>query len=326
MATKTIKLKGQRITYAGRLRSTSFTGAFQRELRDQGAEFTGTISDKLTLFVEGSRAGAKKIKAITRGATIVSEAQFAQLVEEGELTIETRTGIDRDLDVDEVLGEVRSLLAMPAQNASWSALIEIVDRCDEAQLAGLVHYMSPQIEAWGARKLWSTSPENPIFKAFYPKYWVTGMPHAHLCVAPPLWMLEALRDEPSERHKLARALNLEGMQLNGGLAMRILDHPCWTGIRGLNLGIQNTYSKSFWGDLAAHPMAQGIEELWMDVYPVGIFDGERADTSIFPALKLLRCRFPQVRYRTDSSPEALNYMREESGWIREDVLIKEMSY
>lgn len=326
MAKKTIKLKGQRITYAGRLRSTNFNGAFQRELRDQGAEFTGTISDKLTLFVEGSRAGAKKIKAMTRGATVVSEAQFAQLVDEGELTIETRTDIDRDLDVDEVLGEVRSILARPAQNASWSALIELVDRCDEAQLPKLVHYMSPQLAEWGARKPWFTSPDNPLFKSFYPKYWVTGMLHAHLCVAPPLWMLEALRDEPSERHKLARALNLEGMQLNSGLAMRILDHSSWTGIRGLNLGIQNKFSKTFWRDLAAHPISQGIEELWMDVYPVGLFDGERADTSIFPALKLLKCRFPQIRYRTDSSPEALKYMREESGWIREDVLIKPMSH
>lgn len=326
MAKKTITLKGQHITYGGRLLRVKWDVALEAKVKAKGGELTGTISDKLTLFVAGTRAGSKQTKAITRGATAIDEAQFEELLEHGEIEIETRVGVERDLDLNQVLGEVRSLLAAPAQNASWSALLDILERCDEDHLTTLVNYIAPQINAWGARKKWSTSQENPLFGAFYPAYWVTGLPQAHMCVAPPLWMLEALREECSVRHQLARALNFEGMKLHSGLAKRILDHPEWRNIRALNLGIQNTYAPGFFITLMEHPLMQHVEELWMDHDPVGLFGDQKVDDTIFPALKLLRCRFPQVRYTTDSSPEALRKMREESGWIGEDVVINAMTY
>ncbi len=326
MAFKTIALEGQTVTYGGRLLHLEWGYKLEQQIKAAGGEPYHQISDKLTLFIDGHRAGSKKIKAMTRGAIILSEEQFLELLEQGSLEIETRPGVERDLDLNAVMGEVRSLLEAAAQNASWTALASLLDRCDEDHLPALVHYIEPHLETWGRRKRWHTSEKNPLFTYFYPKYWITGIPQAHMCVAPPGWLLEALREEPSARHKLARALNLEGMQLNSGLAKRILGHSCWNEILALNLGVQNKYAPGFFTWLIEQPIAQQLEELWVDHDPVGLFGKREVDTSLFPNLKLLKCRAPMVRYRPDTGPEAFERIREQSGWIGPDVRIMELKY
>ncbi len=327
MSVRKISAEGQVFAMAGRLTKFKSYNTILRKVAANNATMERSISEKVTVLVAGVRPGSKATQAMTRGALIITEAQFVELLEHGEVEIQTRE-VEKDLNLEKVIGELRSILSQPAISSAWTAIVEMLEKCDEDRLPEVVAYLSHQLTDWGRDVRWKIKKDHALFKDFAPAYWTTSNPTTQLCVAPPIWMLEALRGDMSERHKLARALNLEGLKLNGGLGKKLLEHEGWQDIRALVLGIQNRFSKGFYTYLAQSDIMQTIEELWVYQYtPSEIFMGVELNEDSFPMLKRVVCNVSYPHDKNKASREAfLTKMRDETPWISSEVKIEPWSF
>ncbi len=317
-----LKIQAHRQVFStgGRLTKFKSHKAMLRKVAANHAKLEKDFSDKVTVFVAGVRAGSKIIPAMTHGVVVITEDQFVELLEQGEIEIQTRE-VEKNLDLESMIGDLRSLLSQPATTAAWTTLVGMLEKCDEDRLPEVVAYLSHQLADWGQDVRWKIRKNNALIKDFVPPQWTRSTPTTQLCVAPPLWLIEALRGQVSERHKLVRALNLEGLQLDGDLGLTLIQHEGWHDIRALVLGGTNTFSREFYTYLAQSDMMQTLEELWVCQYtPAETFAGENLNEDSFPMLRRVVVDAPYHDYPgEDARTEFLTTVKDETPWISSAV-------
>jgi hypothetical protein len=259
--TQTITLKGAKIAGAGRFTSGSWW-SYEQKIAEGGGEVVKVISDKLTCFVAGGQAGAKAGRAAARGVPILTEAQLKTLLKAGKLTLKEEEATKQTFD--ESVAELRGIFGAAPTSPGWTRCLEIVEACDPERLDDLISYVEPFIDGWDALPMprWEPPKEHALM-ANAPIRWRRGNPDDELRVAPPAWLYELFQGRYSAKHAIVRALNMEGLMLNGGLGEAMIKSPHLRGIRFIGLGSKTTLPTSFYVALGTSALCEELVELWL---------------------------------------------------------------
>jgi hypothetical protein len=263
MPIRRVELEGAVITYGGRLNKILWGDAI-KQIRGGGGKISEQISAKLTCFVAGSGAGSKVTKARARGVPIINEAQLIELLTKGFVEWEEVDPFATKATFDECIAELRAIFNATPSSEGWTRCLEIVEGCDPERIEDLLSYATPFVAAWDGAEMgkWEPPDKHPLLTNI-PKYWREGLPEDEVRAAPPCWLFEIIRGKHHPKHALARVLNLEGLKLNGSLGSNVLSNPHLHNLRVLNLGIQNTFSISFYKELRTSELMRTVCELWL---------------------------------------------------------------
>lgn len=270
-----IELKGAKVALAGR-----FTGwGYERKIEEGGGEVTNVISARLTCLVAGLRAGSKAARAAARGVPIITEAQLAALLKHGALTLKEEDAPRQRFD--EAVAELRGIFGAAPTSEGWTRCVEILEACDPERLDDLVSYAEPFVDAWDTSVMprWE-APKGHALLQNMPTGWSRGNPDREVRVAPPAWLYELLQGRYSAKHAVIRALNLEGLKLNGALGESLLASPHLRGLRFVGLGSKARLPASFYRALVQSASVGGVRELWLDSRDPGLDEAWRGDEAI----------------------------------------------
>ncbi len=258
-----LELKGALIAYGGRLNKVDW-GYAERRIRERGGQTSDAISARLTCFVAGTQAQSKITRARARGVPIITEAQLATLLEDGVLEWEEAPAFEATTTFDESVAELRAIFNAAPTSSAWTRCLEIVEGCDPERLEDLITYAQSFITAWDRAEMgkWSPPDKHPLLTNA-PKYWASGLPADELRVAPPLWLFDIAQGRAHPKHALARALNLEGVKLNGTLGENVLNNKHLRHLRWLNLGVQNPLPAKFFRAMRTSELMRTVRELWL---------------------------------------------------------------
>ena len=185
MTTQSIELEGLSVARTGEFVRPEVIEALDR-LGDFGAQLV-KISRRMELLVVGDRGYSKQPeKAHRKGIPIVTEQQFASLLEHGSLEYDADEAEHLILHVRQgprVFGEVRSILNQPSAYRSWGHLCTLLDQCEAPEQEMLVDYIAQQMVQW--------SEEQRL-----------------ACIAPLIWLEQLERRERAPKFRLIRALDL----------------------------------------------------------------------------------------------------------------------
>lgn len=262
MATKRIHFKDSRYRIGGRL---SDFYQLERKLEKWGAENISTTVTTPDFVLIGPACGSKESKALAAGLPILYSSQLLEALENGYFDYET-TFIEEDLDLDHTIAELRGLFAQAPSSKSWTTCLELIERCPDAQIEPVLHYISQGMARWPEKERaisWEPDTKHELLKGVH-NLWRKSCPPDELCVAPPLWMYELLNKEVirHDKFKLVRALNCESMRLNQYSFKRLLTHPDLEHVKIINLGSRNNCSSSFLEKLSDFDVARKAEEIW----------------------------------------------------------------
>lgn len=225
---------------------------YVRELLEQGGGGVArTFNRKVGALVLGDNDhnSMTEYEAQTRGVPILRERELGELLEHGvvEIGFETPSAPGGDSAFDELLGETRSVLALPPTAERWGELVELIDRCEPARLDVLVDYISDHVDSWSAR---------------------TQL----LCAPPNSWIVAMARGEDSPAFRLLRRMDLSMSEVNTTgfkkiVALESLEHVRW-----LDMSSRKALTKTAFRALAKSPMASNLEHLML-----GDIDFEQAN-------------------------------------------------
>ena len=288
MATRRVELQGAVITYGGRLNKIQWADAMRRIIAG-GGQPSHTISAALTCFVAGTKAQSKITKARARGVPVITEAQLLSLLEDGFVSWEEEDPFETKQSFDTSVAELRAIFAAAPTSSAWTRCLTVIEGCDEARVEELVAYTQHFITRWDDARMekWRPPADHPLM-ANAPKYWAKNLPKDELRVAPPLWVFELISGRHHAKHALARALNLEGMRLNGAHGAHILASPHLHQLRFVNLGTQNSYSLGFFRELRTSELMRPVRELWIGSGMNHLREAWADPEHTFDALRLCR--------------------------------------
>ncbi len=261
----TISLKGSTFYVAG-----SFTGRLksmvEQHIKDGGGTLSEHINSSVTALIAGHSCHNSINKALSREIPILSQQQLDILLRDGTIDHEPSKPIDAELDIAEVIAELRSLFDGPPSSDTWSSLLMLLEQCNTEQQEALVHYITPFVARWDDmdRPTWAPLPDHPLMTGGHKTLWVQGLPEQALRVAPPLWLTEMLRGVYHPKHALARVINVHQMRTNGSRLIKLLQNPYLTKMTTLVLGMKNSYSKSFFEVLRDHDNVRSLTHLYLD--------------------------------------------------------------
>ncbi len=110
------------------------TGCFEHNIGSLIYDAGGTydrLQASTDFLIVGKSAGSKYIKAKSLGVTILTEQEFLDYLNGGELPSQEV----EVLPAQQLLGEVRSVLQHEPSSKVWHQLVDLVDRCDPENVA-----------------------------------------------------------------------------------------------------------------------------------------------------------------------------------------------
>ena len=141
-----LELNGAVCVLTGRMKSMTKAEATQR-LRAAGARVTSSVSAKTDFVVVAEQWTNVHTSAKAMGLPVLSEAQLAALLDNQEIDVEA-PGESADRSINELLGEVRSIMQGTPNTEMWHALIKVLDACQERDVHLLTEYIDGYIARW----------------------------------------------------------------------------------------------------------------------------------------------------------------------------------
>lgn len=248
-----------------------FVGRFPKQTSHELAERFNTLGGKeawglqYTEFIisSGKQAGNKESRARARGIPVLTYEQAVQLADEGYIDLE-EGAIAQDLNLDEVIAELRGIFGEAPSSKGWTRCLELVERCDAEQSEPVLHYIEGHIAAWAnaARIAWRPPHTHPLLMGVL-ETWPNACFPDELRVAPPAWVQEMAQKKYAPKHALIRALNLDDLGLNTVLLNRIFKNPYLTQLTHLNMGLGIYPTPRFYETFSKHKSLQSLEVLWL---------------------------------------------------------------
>jgi len=266
---KTLTVSGSTFAFGGRFYKIDDWTDVREQVEAQGGAFSQNITKRVTCFVEGTGAGSKTDRARMRGATIIDEDQFIELVEEGSLEVDDSGPIDQDFDLGAAVSELRGAFDGPPSSEAWTRVLDTVERCDEERMPMLLEYIGSFIDRWNDKEMtkWEPDLSAPIM-SFTPRDWTVRLFADELRVAPPMWVVDMANKRYHAKHVVPRALNLHNMRLNGTLGSNILDNPHLGPLTHLDLGWSNRYSVGFYDKMR---LSEAMRHVRILIIPGSLF-------------------------------------------------------
>ena len=236
-----IALEGTTFCVAGTFDKYENTRGIEELLRKGGAEVMKSMGLKVEALVYGSGYTTKLAAAEGRGLPVLREADLDALLLGGavEVDFELPTVEGGAASIDELLGEVRGVLAQAPSPALWGRIVELVNQCELDQAGPLVDYVDGHIERW---------PERAQSR----------------CLAPRAWTLAMLQGQDTPAYGLVRCVDLSGMHVNTTAFKKLLGCAHLTRLTSLGLSTHDPLTKTAYKALARNPRFQAIEELALD--------------------------------------------------------------
>ncbi|MEM1348115.1 MAG: hypothetical protein AAGI01_06150 [Myxococcota bacterium] len=304
---KILTVSGNTFTYGGRLYKIKWPDA-RDQIIAQGGEVSANITKHVDCFVEGAGAGSKTDRARMRGATIIDEVQFLELLEQGSLEVDDSGPIDQDFDLGAAVAELRGAFDGPPTSAAWTSVLDTIERCDAERMPMLLEYVGSFIKRWDDKKMSSWEPDRsaPIM-SFTPRHWELGLFEDELRVAPPMWVVDMANKRYHAKHVVPRALNLYNMRLNGTLGSNVLGNPHLGPLTHLDLGWSNRYSGGFYDTLRTSEVMRRVRVLVIpgSVFTLGHKEGLRGE-------------------HTFESLERVTFVDYDAGWRRDQWLVDQL--
>ncbi len=267
-----IELEGTTFCVTGNFDNHQNTRTVEAALRAAGGKTMKSMGLKVEALVFGGGYTQKTQTARDRGIPILREAELDRLLAEGsvEIDFEPPTVEGGEASVDELLGEVRGVLAEAPGPALWLKIVALVNQCDPEQVGPLVDYVNGHIEHWPAHQ-------------------------ATLCVAPKEWIVTMIQGQDTPAYGLVRRLNLSDVAVNTTGFKKLLGCVSLDALTSVDVAVEKKLTKTAFKALAAHARFASLDEL-----VVGFFDEGCAQALDVPAsLTALGC-YPDVYWRVDA--------------------------
>ena len=269
-----IELEGTTFCVTGNFDNHQNTRTVEAALRAAGAKTVKSMGLKVEVLVLGTRSLPRQTQiAKDRGIPILRETELDTLLAKGsvEIDFEPPSVEDGDASIDELLGEVRGVLAEAPSPALWGQIVALVNQCDPDQLNPLVDYINGHIEHWPAHQ-------------------------TMLCVAPRAWAAAMLRGQDTPAYRLVRRLDLSDVAVNTTTFKKVLGCASLNAVESMDLATEKKLTKTAFKTLMAHPLMGSLDEL-----VVGIFDEGCAQTLDVPSsLTSLGC-YPTPQWRVPAA-------------------------
>jgi hypothetical protein len=257
----------------------------ERSIREGGGKVAAKVTKSVDVVVMGNGpAKAAAAKTAELGLQTIDGDQLLTLLRDGRLDL--TGGADGAEDFADVVGELRSALALPPSPETWNRVVAAIDACAEDELEQAVEYARGQLARWpiDARKArWAsmTQWEHPDGGRY-----IDG----DMRVAPAHWVAQMLQGEYSPKHSLASALTLHGHKANATQAKKALANPYLAdSLRALDMGRMNKFTKGLFKAIAQSPNLGALESL--NYFPrVPGAGALLASQTSMPNLKTLRIR------------------------------------
>lgn len=244
-----------------------------------GARYAAAPNKTATLALIGARASDKKIdQAQALGILCLYDEDIITLLRDGELEYEAPQAETRSLD--ELLGDVRSILAKPHSHAQWAALCEQVDQCAPEHQEALITYIEAQLSRW---------PEVVPVDERMMDGGIWDLAAGCLRYMPGTWLTEALRGESHEKFRLCKGLTFNVATLNNAAALPVFNNPAIGHLEIFDVGSASsvTIKKSnFYKAMASAKHMGNVHTLVLTDAPAGALKALHGATSM-PKLRAI---------------------------------------
>ena len=208
-----------------------------------GGKVMKSMGQKVQVLVYGSGYTRKTETANDRGLPIIREADLDALLEQGwvEIDFETPTMEGGSSSVDELLGEVRSVIAKPASRRLWRELVGLIDQCDVEQVGPLVDYIEDHLDRW---------PEELQLHRAPTRDWIASMS----------------RGEDSPAYRLIKRLDLGEVDLNSTGFKKILSCKSISNATLLDIAVDKKLTKTAFRALSQSEHFASLEQLTLGYF------------------------------------------------------------
>jgi hypothetical protein len=241
-----IDIEGTTFCVSGNFQNFQNTRTVEAKLKAQGGKTSKSMGVKTQVLIAGSGWVPKRDDATDRGLPVLDEKELTKLLEDGSIEIDfSPPGAEvGDANLDELLGEVRGLLAQPPSSKLWNALVEVLDQCQRDQTDALITYVQDHISRWSTRE-------------------------KLLCVSPHHWQVNMANGIESPLYTLVHRLDLNKANLKSNDVKRMLALEHLGNVRYLDLAVDKKLTKTVFRQLAKDRKFADVEHL-----NLGFFDVE----------------------------------------------------
>lgn len=231
-------LSGLGVEYSGTFGDLDRSDLADR-LRLLGATFTNGVNTKTKLLIAGRRASSSKInKARLSGIDIIEDREQLDALLAGtpldEVLAMNEEEVIEKQDLDEVIANIRHIVAEGPTRETWEKLVEVFDATNEEDLDPLLDYVLPYIEEWPWNRRVSS-------------YWAM---HGGDDLRAPneAWTEQLFTGKDSKKFRAIRSLQLSSKKLVGKVAVKLFESEHLDNVRSLDIGnnkIPGTFFKQW---------------------------------------------------------------------------------
>lgn len=204
MSVEEIAIKGKVVTWAGKLKGYARKDSLPERISELGGTPAKSANAKVDIMLQGGRAADRLVQAARAfGCVILDAEQSLEVLEEGVVARDTTA---RGATLDELIGELRGLLAQPASNQTWDAILGVVESCHRDQEQALVDFLEPQLARWHDHHVsQSADGEDHVSGQLF--YHMEDVEYGDLRHMPMRWYAEMLGGATSPKYSLPRVIH-----------------------------------------------------------------------------------------------------------------------
>lgn len=227
-----VQLEGKVFVFTGKLTKMTRREAHSL-ITSKGASIGKSVGTKTDYVIVGERPSGKYIKAKNMGIPILTEDDFKALME-GDTVEVNDIGAAGDRSIDELLGELRSVMDGAPSAPMWEAIVRLVDACREEDVVTLTNYVNGYIQRWSEASM--KGQTGAAFDAGFDGkriqsvWWYRSKlkgagVNGELRVAPEAWVGQMTQGAESAKFELVRALDFHASEANMTSLKKVIEHP-----------------------------------------------------------------------------------------------------
>lgn len=243
-----IQLQGTRFYVDGQFQHFYTLVSIKRAITEAGGRYTESLN-AIEVFVENPSSKQSYVHGLMLklNRPIIDEQQLLQLLEDGELEIDFVPASERkgEVQIDRLLGEVRSTLSQQPGFDTWAQLVTWMDACTPEHAPMLMEYIRPHLQSWHVRD-------------------------QALCLAPPHWAAAMMQGGDSAFYELIKWLDLSRLQITCTVVGKLLKHQRLKRLRRLDLPGHVVLNKTLGKMLVRGELLQDLEVLGLGLIKPGV--------------------------------------------------------
>ena len=263
-----VQLEGKVFVFTGKLTKMTRHEA-QSLIASKGARIGKSVGTKTDYVIVGERPSGKYIKAKNMGIPILSEDDFKALMEGDEVEVED-IGAAGDRSIDELLGELRSVMDGAPSAPMWEAIVRLVDECREEDVATLTNYVNGYIQRWSEESM--KGQKGAAFDAGFDGKRIQGSwwyrsklkgagVNGELRVAPEAWVGQMTQGAESAKFELVRALDFHASEANMTSLKKVVEHPNLTHLQTIVFPEHRAPTKTLVKTLCTHKNCESLAHI-----------------------------------------------------------------